>query len=222
MLNNKLSGWWRARAPLLLISLLLPGAASAITPGTVAIFSDGSVEKLLERSAGQEVWEDARLRRLVRSVNPLLPDLSRENLLNGQDYSRGLKSGEPGVLLKGKKGDEVKFGIVNKSRMDSGSERLYTCQHLGKHTLTIMGRKEPVQRFSCERYRIITMTWHKKVYETRVINYSPRLKMVVDQTRITPKRTEQRTLVRLLAPGSYRYATVRSELEKLNKKEGKK
>lgn len=192
---------------------LLPGVASAVDVGSVAIFSDGSVERLIKRDGDMEVWEDERLRRLSRSSNPLLPTLSRAQYLGGVDYSRSLKNGDPAALLKGKQGDAVKFSVWHKSRRDSGSERLYSCEHQGAHSLMVMGREEKVQRFSCERYRIVTMTWHKKVYETVVIDYSRRLGLVVDWTRTTPKRTRHRALVELLAPNEYSYRRVRAVLD---------
>jgi hypothetical protein len=202
---------WRL---LLCISMLLPVTASAVQPGSIAVFSDGSVEKFVARNGDREIWEDERLRRITRPVNPLLPPITREPLLGGVDYTQVLQKGNPAVLLSGKKGDVAEFSVWRVRGLDTGSERRYRCTHEGVHSLPVMGKPEQVTRYTCIRFRVSGASWQERIKETRIIDYSPRLEMVVATKRTTPKSDSRRVLVRLMAPAAYSYKALRKELKK--------
>ena len=67
--------------PLFLILLLCVERTWAAVPiGSVVLYSDGDVEKLIAVENGELHWEDDRKRRYVRSSNPAVPLLSRQSL----------------------------------------------------------------------------------------------------------------------------------------------
>ena len=73
---------------------------AAVPVGTVALYSDGKVEKLV--SAGEEGlrWEDDRKRQYLRSRNPAVPVLERRDFLSGRGYRQIVSSGNPDALLE--------------------------------------------------------------------------------------------------------------------------
>ncbi len=66
--------------PRVLTSLFLTFAGPAIAGlpgGSIAIYSDGTVEKLIAIEGEAMRWEDDRKRQYLRSPNPVLPVLER-------------------------------------------------------------------------------------------------------------------------------------------------
>jgi len=208
-------------------ALLLPvSAAAAVMPGSIAIYSDGSVEKLLSRANGKEVWQDSRYRRLTRSSNPLLPVLSRESLGGERNYSHFLRSGDPDMLLNAPAGRSHEFVVLRRDKYGNLAikPRHFECVVNGDGSIRIAGKPEKVKRFTCERFTLHHKLLTKSIKETLALAYSPRLKMVVDTQRTTPKKSSRKSLVKLIAPGKHSYRTLRAELKALqaDKQEGVK
>lgn len=207
--------------------LLSPVAvAAAVVPGSIAIYSDGSVEKLLSRADGKQVWQDSRYRRLTRSSNPLVPLLSRESIGGELHYSHFLRSGDPDVLLNAPAGSSHEFVVLRRDKYGNLAlkPRHFECMVNGEGSMRIAGKREKVKRFTCERFTLHHKLLTKSIKETLVLAYSPRLEMVVDTQRTTPKKSSRKSLVKLIAPGKHSYRALRAELKTLqgDKQEGAK
>lgn len=206
------------RSALLLIGMLLVTfQAQAVAPGTVAIYSNGAVERLVTREGDIEVWENERKVRSRRSPNPVVPPLSRESLLRGPVYRQTLSRGEPATLLNAAPGASVEFVMTRTDENGNQAARQFQCEFEGRRKHRVMGKLEAVDVFTCERFTVHRKLWHKIVKEKRVLQYSPRLRMVVDRERFRPSKgtTTRQTLVKLLSPKQINYANLRDQLARV-------
>lgn len=189
-------------------------AWGAPAPGTIAVYSDGRVVKLLETRQKATVWQDHRLRRITYPANPVLPPRQRIGLDGRLQYREILDQGNPAGLLEAAPGTTVDFRTQRVNAKGVTSSRNYQCTALGPDRVRVLGRDEPVRRFRCERYTVHHKLWTRQVKEIRELAYSPRLRLIVDQVRRRPAKgtVRERRLVALIPPGKYRYADLRSLL----------
>lgn len=174
--------------------------SAELKPGAVAIYSDGSVEKLLQQGDGWSLWEDARKRRYSRSDLPFMPILQYAKYPDRkQGYTHHLTKGEPQALMPFGQQDKVRFYLQRDSQ-SARSSRRWDCSYLGRGTFTLRKTKMKVEKYECSRYAVKTMkmdAWK----ETILLKYSPHLGVVVDRHSTSAKGQEERVkLVRILAP----------------------
>jgi hypothetical protein len=194
---------------ILCLSLLSLGAQARLKVGTVAVYSDGAVEKLVAYDGNRAVWEDTRKRRYIHAGNPLAPVVSREDLLRpGRGYAIDVKSGNPARLLGAAVGSSETFVLRRIYRDGRRKLREWQCQSLGKGSFTLEGKALRTERYACLRsYRNSSGSSLRK--DERLIAYAPNLNLVValerTKTKTYRKRADKststsRTLKHLLAP----------------------
>jgi len=201
-----------------LFTALLSPAMADLAPGTVAVYSDGTAQRLISSEAGRQVWEDQRLRRYTLSDNPLLPPLAREQRLGGVDYRNTLRTGRPDELLDSEPGEEREFSVWRSDRLGNRSPRNYACRYEGEREAEVLGKREPLKRYFCERFTIHHKLWTRTVKETLRLDYSPRLQLLVDVQRTKKGETRRRSLDALIEADSYSYRDVRKLLAKADDK----
>ncbi|WP_439861747.1 hypothetical protein [Pseudomonas sp. MBLB4136] len=189
-------------------SLLALGAHARPAVGTVALYSDGSVEKLVAYDGNRAVWEDTRKRRYTYGNNPLSLVLAREDLLRPtRSYTVDVKSGDPARLLGAAAGRAEHFVLRRIYRDGRRKLREWQCESLGRGSFALEGQTLGTERYSCLRsYRNSSGSSRK---DERLITYAPSLNLIValerTKTKIYRKRankttTTNRTLKHLLAP----------------------
>ncbi len=196
------------------LALASAAAWGAPAPGTIAVYSDGRVVKLLENKGDATIWQDHRLRRITYAANPVLPPRQRLGLDGRLQYRETLDEGNPASLLNASPGTTVEFRTHRVNAKGVASSRNYQCTALGIDRVRVLGRDESVRRFRCERYTVHAKLWTRQIKEIRELAYSPRLRLVVEQVRRRPAKgtVRERRLVALIPPGKYRYADLRSLL----------
>ena len=186
------------------------GAAPAI--GSVALYDDGSALKLLSVHKHRRVWQDHRLRRLTYLDNPVMPPVERVGPDGHLQYRERLQGATPAKLRLRRPGQKVEFETQRLDGRGNGAVRHYECTYLGTRQARVLGRRERLQRFSCQRFTLHKKLWTRRIRESRTFSYSPRLGLVVDLVRETPRSRRERHLIALFPPGRYRYERVRQAL----------
>jgi len=176
-------------------------AQTQLAVGTVAIYSDGDIEKLIAYDNDHPVWEDTRKRRYTLADSPLIPRLEYRNLLKpDSDYQVRVTSGNPRDLAIAPVGQKAHFQLRRQYRDGTSRMRDWTCEVLSPSQTRLEGTTHPVNRYKCQRF-----TPHKKLLypvlrETRLISYSPELGLTLQLERETRSGTRMRKLKYLLAP----------------------
>ncbi|RMG34124.1 MAG: hypothetical protein D6720_10165 [Gammaproteobacteria bacterium] len=183
-------------------------ALASLWPGTVLVYSDGTAYRLQGEEGQGRIWQDQRLRTERRSTNPLLPPLESKGLDGTVRYRHRLVEGTPGRLLRAASGTTGEFVMDRTDRRGNRERRNYQCTALGETRKAIAGRTERVRRFRCERYKVHHKLWTRKVLETRLIEWSPRLGVTTRLERETRKSHRVRELIGILSPQAYRYQRV--------------
>ncbi len=186
----------------LLFALILPASVGMAAPqvGTVAIYSDGQAEKLLEIGDGWTLWEDQRKRRYKKSSLPILPFLSYQRFPDQSNgYTQQLTYGRPQSLIPFGESVAVRFNL-RRSAGTSGSTRHWTCEYSGKDRFKLSKRKYKTYDYRCVR-AIYKKGTYFRLRETVDIKYSPTLDLVVDRKRTDRYGNVQRVkLHRMLSP----------------------
>ncbi len=209
------------RYPAWPILMLIPALTlAAPRPGSVAVYSDGQVQRLLEVTDQGLRWEDQRLRTEQQPRNPLLPPRWRVGLDGRVQYRQHLSKGHPNRLLKAPPGSSETFVVARTDAAGNRSERHFECRYLGPASRRLAGRREAVRHFRCERFAIHRKFWTRVPKETREIWWSPRLGLVLEShRRRADGRYRERRLLDLLPPGGYRYRKVVELLRQARAKE---
>lgn len=198
------------------IFLLLSGVAFGAVPvGTVALYSDGTLEKLLADEKDSLLWEDDRKRQYLRSKNPALPVLERQDFLSGRGYRQIVSSGNPDALRELPPGTPVEFSVLRTRNSGERSKRNWECSYLGQVSQDVLGTERSLERYSCERFVIHRKFHNRSFRERRDFTYSPDLGIVVDLDRKTRKRSRSRQLVALFPPGEADYKTLSRAVRKI-------
>jgi len=201
---------------LFVLSFLVAGDCLAAVPvGSVAIYSDGRVEKLLAIEEGNLRWEDDRKRQFVRSPNPVVPALTRIDFLSKRGYQQRVSSGDPDALLEASAGTPVEFSVTRVQHDGVRSVRHWECVLEGTTQDRIAGKVRELDQYVCERFTIHRKFWHREFREKREFSYSPDLGLVVDLRRQTRTKSYRRKLVKLLPPDKASYKRITRTLKKL-------
>lgn len=196
----------------LCLSLLSLLAYAGPPVGSVAFYSDGTVEKLIAYDGTRAIWEDTRKRRHTHGnhpLSPVSPVSSREDLLRPKrGYVVEVKSGNPARLVGAPAGSAERFVLRRIYRDGRRTLREWQCQSLGKGTFALEGRVLGTERYACLRsYRNSSGSSLRK--DERLVSYAPSLNLVVNLERTKTKSyrkrsdktsTTTRTLKHLLQP----------------------
>jgi len=198
------------------VLFVLSGAASAAIPvGSVVMYSDGRVEKLLAQGDGELLWEDDRKRQYVRSENPIIPLLRRKDFLSGKGYSQWVSEGDPDAINALPSNTRVGFSVVRVRHDGKRSTRNWDCKHLGTSQEKVLGVMRELDSFACERYVNQRMTWQRLFRESRRFSFSRDLGLIVDMQRKTRKRSTNWTLVSIVPPNKADYQRLSKQVRKL-------
>jgi len=190
-------------------------ALGAVPVGTVALYSDGNVEKLLADEKDGLRWEDDRKRQHLRSKNPAIPVLERRDFLSGTGYHQAVSSGDPDALRKLPPGTPVEFSVIRSGFSGERSKRNWECSYLGRVRQDVLGTERMLDRYSCERFAIHRKLHNRSFRERRDFTYSHDLGVVVDLDRKTRKKSSSRRLVALFPPGKADYKTLSRAVRKI-------
>jgi hypothetical protein len=168
--------------------------------GTVALYSDGDVEKLVAYEGGFPVWEDTRKRRYTLSGNPLIPLLKRQDLIHPENsYGVSLYAGDPERLLNSEAGQRAKF-VLRRTYADGHSRtRDWHCESLGSSRASVVGKTQLVDRYHCKLIKLRKGVF-QQVREERTLSYAPQLGLFTRLERKTRSSNRIRKLKHLLLP----------------------
>lgn len=162
--------------------LVLPVAVAQAEQkvGTVAIYTDGQVEKLVEIGDGWTLWEDQRKRLYKKSNLPFIPLLGYQKFPDrSQGYTQSVMYGAPEKLKPYGELDSVKFDLFKQSN-NSSTKRFWQCSYEGKGRFKLDKKKYKTYNYRCDR-----ITYQKFVYpklrQFVELKYSPTLQLVVDE-----------------------------------------
>lgn len=203
-----------SRVLLFSLFLALSTVASATVPvGTIALYSDGRVEKLIAIEDNGLRWEDDRKRQFLRSRNPAVPVLESRQLMPGKSYFQELDSGDPDALKEQPLGTPVHF-TMTRHRDGVSKKRYWKCEFLGSKSEKVLGQSRTLDRYRCER-SALSRKFHYSVRDSREFSYSPELGVLVQMERKTRTRTRTRELVGLFRPGETDHKTLSRKVRKI-------
>jgi hypothetical protein len=196
--------------------VLIGNCLAAMPVGSVAIYSDGSVEKLLADEGDRLHWEDHRKRRLVRSKNPIVPLLQRTDFLSKRGYRQTISSGDPGSIKTLAPGEPLEFTVLRTRYNGETSRRMWECQRLARTKEKVIGVSRVLDKYVCERFVLHRKLWNRQFREKREFSYSRDLGLVVELKRQTRTRTSNKRLVAILAPDKAEYRQIKQVLKKVH------
>lgn len=179
----------------------LPHTATAdLKTGTVAIYSDGRVEKLLSTDDTGRLWEDQRKRLYKKSHLPFIPILSYQKFPDRhQGYRQRVIFGKPETLKPFGTEDSVSFELIKKSDASTG-KKYWQCRYLGEGRYKLDSKRYKTHNYSCVRSVLFKETVYK-TKETIELRYSPTLQLIVDRKRVSSNGKKKRvTLIQVLKP----------------------
>lgn len=186
---------------LIMASILCsPLAWSEIEIGSVAIYSDGKTEKLIQKGEGWSLWEDERKRLYKRSYLPFIPVLHYQKFPDRtQGYTHTFGFGNPQALKPFGTDDVVQYELFKTTPASQG-KKYWRCEYAGEGTYRLDSKKLDVVRYECVRY-----TLKKEIYpnpkEYFSLAYAPELQLLVDSKEVDTKgNKERRKLEKLLSP----------------------
>jgi hypothetical protein len=191
--------------------------AAAVPVGSVVLYSDGDVEKLLAEEQGRLRWEDDRKRVYVRSTNPVVPVLVKRDFLSGRGYTQRVASGDPDQIHKRPVGSPVEFTLLRSKSDGTQSRRSWECVYQGESRQEVLGVKRDLDHYVCERFVIHRKLLNKLFRERREFSYSRDLGLVVDLKRKTRNKSSSKRLVAVFPPGKADYKNVSRAVRKIRK-----
>lgn len=195
---------------------VLPGGAWAALPvGSVVMYSDGRVEKLLSREDGKLLWEDDRKRRYLRSENPIMPVLERRDFLSAKGYVQTLRSGDPDSISVRPSGDRVEFSVVRERASGTPSIRTWECTRHAAPRDKVLGEMRELDVYRCERFVYHRKTWQRQFRESREFSYSRDLGLIVKMHRKTTKKESKWRLSSVVTPDKATYKQLSRKVRKL-------
>lgn len=183
-----------------LLILSIQSVQADIQIGSVAIYSDGSVEKLIQKGEEWTLWEDERKRLYKKANYPAWPVLKYQKFPDrSEGYVQKLAFGEPQTIKPTGKKKSVTFEFTRTSN-DAHLQRYWRCLYDGKGSFTLGSKKYRTLNYDCTRY-VMQKVIYPKPREEQRIKYSPTLGLVVDRRSVDYKgRSERLKLERLLSP----------------------
>ena len=207
----------KTQALAMLLTLTAGYAMAGVPVGSVALYSDGDVEKLVSNKGGKRLWEDDRKRRYLHADNPIQPILERRDLLSGGGYVQAVAKGHPERYNELGVGQHLEFTLQRTYQNGKVATREWDCEYQGATSESVLGQARQVKHFNCERFVIHRKLHNRSFRERRLIAYSEELGMVVDVQRTTRKKTSSHKLMALLPPKQATYTTLRKMVRKLRK-----
>lgn len=168
--------------------------------GSVAVYSDGSVEKLIQINAQSTTWQDGRKRILEYANVPILQRRSFTKFPATESYQEHIAFGVPAEIIPFGTADSVIFTLRREFSEGGHTMRYWQCAHKGQGQYQLGERTLATERYHCERYVPHKKSMYSMFRESVDLAYSPDLSMVVEKVRKTQTKKTRRKLVSLLAP----------------------
>ncbi len=184
------------------VMVLVPAFAMAgLKSGSVVIYTDGDVEKLLEQNKEWSLWEDQRNRRYKRSYLPYFPVLEYHRFKESPSGYDQFVTDMSAVELKPFSSREsVRFTLTRKDLNKGLRNRFWRCSYAGQSSYRLSKQDLVTQEYSCSRY-VIDKLNTQKIREKLAVSYSPALNLVVKQIKTNRQGKETRVAVkRILTP----------------------
>ncbi|BBB27606.1 hypothetical protein AMJAP_3021 [Amphritea japonica ATCC BAA-1530] len=181
---------------------LVPALAMAgLKPGSVVIYTDGDVEKLVEQNQEWSLWEDQRNRRYKRSYLPYFPVLEYRRFKEAPSgYDQFVPDISAVELKPFSSRESVKFSLTRKDLIKGTRSRLWRCSYAGQSSYRLSKQDLVTQDYSCTRY-VMDKLHTQKFREKLVVSYSPTLNLVVKQVKTNRRGKETHVAVkRILTP----------------------
>ncbi len=191
--------------------------SAALPPGTVALYSDGSVERLIETDAKQSLWEDDRKRRYLRASNPIVPVVMRSTFLSGKQSHQQVVAGNPDAIARQAPGAWLEFTVERSKSTGERSRRTWRCKRGGTRVEQVVGMNREIEDYVCERFVLHRKFWQPVIKERREFGYSRELGLVTDMTRTRPRvgKTQQWRLSQLITPRDATYQNLSKQVREL-------
>lgn len=184
-------------------------------PGTVVIYSNGLVEKLISRSDDKSVWETDRKRVYERAHTGFFENRREERYPAGSrttvwqvdevEFERLAKMG-PGSTLE--------FSMFRTRNGINKSRRVWTCNYGADVTEQVAGIELAAQHFTCTRYSKYRAVDRER--EQREFKYAPELGVVIwERHERMNAKPRERELVAILSPERATLETI-SDIVKEN------
>ena len=196
-------------------SLASSSLMAAVPVGSIALYSNGQVEKLISVDGDGFLWEDDRKRLYLRSANPVIPVLMRRNFLSGRGYRQTVVSGQPDSIQTLPAGTPVEFSVARVKVGGERSRRSWKCVRSKTRTAKVMRLERRIDDYTCERFIIHRKFWYPVVKERREFSYSPDLGLVTKMKRTRGEKTTRWRLVKLIEPQKASYTHVSRQVRNL-------
>jgi hypothetical protein len=184
------------------LMIVVPAIAMAgLKPGSVVIYTDGDVEKLLVQNQESAIWEDQRNRRYKRSYLPYFPVLEYRRFKEDPSGYDQFVTDMSAVELKpfGSR-ESVQFTLTRRDLNKGASSRLWRCSFVGSGSYRLSKQDLVTQDYSCTRFSV-NKYYVESFREKLVVSYSPRLNLVVKQVKTNRRGKETQVAVkRILTP----------------------
>lgn len=206
----------------LFLSSILPSAWAAIdhielpqpdfAQGSVFIYSDGHVEKLIQKGDSWYIVEDMRKRRYKKDLNFTLPPLEYQSL--SSSYQQQVNSGDPSVIFPLDQSRPSGFSLKKDRPGKRQSILSWSCTQATQVKLKVMGKKQDLYKTRCSRIK-----WKKyyEVKEIRDLYYDPKSAWVVKTITRKKGKKRVRKLVSVLPPEKATTKAITKQLKKLKK-----
>lgn len=192
-----------------------------LTPGTVAVYSDGRAEKLISVDAQTMLWEDDRKRRYLRSRMPYLPDLEYTRFpAAAGGYVQAPQSDRSLELVPFGTQTYTEFLITRSTAGRTDSVLNWRCEYVGQSERKVLGDMHAVHDYSCIRYVFHRKLMAEQFRQQEKITFAPALGLIVKRKSITRTRERSEKLIALLAPDQATDKAIGRMLKSLRKKRG--
>ena len=184
------------------LMIVVPAITMAgLKPGSVVIYTDGDVEKLLVQNQEWAIWEDQRNRRYKRAYLPYFPVLEYRRFteeLSGYDqFVADMSAVE---LIPYSARESVQFSLTRRDLNKGSRSRLWRCSYTGKGNYRLSKQDLVTQDYSCTRLSV-NKYYVESFREKLVVSYSPKLNLVVKQVKTNRRGKETQIAVkRILTP----------------------
>ncbi|MBQ0757370.1 MAG: hypothetical protein KBT66_07755 [Amphritea sp.] len=182
--------------------IVVPAIAMAgLKPGSVVIYTDGDVEKLLVQNQESAIWEDQRNRRYKRSYLPYFPVLEyRRFKEDPSGYDQFVTDMSAVELKPFSSSESVQFTLTRRDLNKGASSRLWRCSFVGSGSYRLSKQDLVTQDYSCTRFSV-NKYYVESFREKLDVSYSPRLNLVVKQVKTNRRGKETQVAVkRILTP----------------------
>lgn len=173
---------------------------AGIKPGSVVIYSDGSVEKLLSRNKKWSLWQDQRKRQYKRSYLPYFPVLEYRRF---SEQPSGYDQSVPdidAVRLKPFSNEEsVRFSLLRNDLQKGTSQRNWRCAYIGTGSYTLTKQQVTTDEYQCLR-SVVDKRYIEKIREKIDLSYSSELNLVVQERSTDRYGKEKAVAVEKILP----------------------